>query len=334
MKQIEWQGLHLMVGDQGQIESLATETDELLGNVRIEMPGWHQDPAEVLDEEITITWRHDQGATATLRQVFEQTWSLRLTVLNHSNTSLQVPAPVLWFSAPWPVRRWLAGAEAMLVVDAREPGGRQLVLTQNRGGATTDAGRTLLSAPELLVPAATDDGPGQYLIAWKGARLADQRQVASLLPTWWPSTDALTTGDVLELQAPDAAVELTGADVIETPEGTEVPLERPGRHLLRVHNRLGTAQVELFVADPVEKVLVARARAILAEADPRTCSAALGWIVAMACDTQVLDEQTAGAFLASLVEARLAAPGPSEPFSVMVAAHEVARATSDDQDWL
>lgn len=326
---ITWEGLEIAVDASGD---LATVTDistgrVLLSDLRLDLPEpWARDGVEVLDSEIEQRWEHPEGAQASVRQVFDHAWTLRVQLVNRTPAPVEVPAPRLRFGSPWPTRRWLAGGEASLSID---PGrAHQLVLTQLRGQASIRQGQMLLAPEPTVLPAAGDQGPGQFLVSWRGAWLDDHRQAASILPAWWPDRVAVAHGAEVVLSLPDAAI--TAADSVrlaQEDEDTWVGAE-PGRHVVRVHNRLGTTEVELWWGDDLEQAHTAEALRLLEVTDPRTCEPWEAWIVQQA--PGLVDANAVTDYVATAVEERLARGGSVHPLDVMTTASHLARTGADD----
>ena len=330
---ITWQRLQFEVterGDLGLVTDL-TSGEVLLRGLRVDLPQpWRAGEVTTLSTETEQQWTHPGGATAVVRQVFEEAWTLRVTLLNRSAEAVQVPAPRLRFSATWPTRRWLAGGEASIGID---PGrAEQLLLTQLRGQAHVEDGQVLLTPEPLTLPAQTDDaGPGQFQVSWRGAWLADHTHIARVLPSWWPGRVALAEGEEVVLSLPDAALTATAeVTTVLVDEDTWVSAP-PGRHTLQVHNRLGTTEVQLWWGRGIEAARHREASRILDVTDPRTCDPWEAWIVTRAASLLGVGE--VDDYLLTAVEERCARSGPVHPLDVMTVSSWLADHPGDVDIW-
>lgn len=330
---IRWQELDFQVteaGDLGHVVDVASG-QVLLRELRIDLPApWVAGPVTLLSNEIEQNWTHASGVSAVVRQVWEEAWTLRVTLLNPSADQASVPAPRLRFSATWPTRRWLAGGEASISID---PGrAEQLLLTQLRGQARTSDGQLLLSPDPLVLPAQTEDaGPGQFQISWRGAWLATHTHIARVLPFWWPERVALAEGEEVVLSLPDAAT--TASDRVATTledEDTWISAS-PGRHTVHVHNRLGTTDLHLWWGRNLDAAQHREASHILDVTDARTCEPWEAWIVTRAAS--LLDADEVDDYLLTAVEERCARSGPVHPLDVMTVSAWLAEHPDQDDVW-
>ena len=328
---INWQGLQIEVTPDGDLGAVVAQGSgrRLLDGLRLDLPEpWQRGTVEVLATEVEQQWAHPSGVTAVTRQVFDETWTVRVTLLNRGEEAADVPAPRLRLRAPWPTRRWLAGGEASISIDAGQDG-RQLVLTQLRGHATARDGEMLLAPDPLRLAAATDQGPAQFLISWRAAWLESANQAARVLPAWWPSKVALPSGEEVILGLPDAGVSADkGVELVTQDEDTWIsgPI---GRHVVHVHDRLGVTDLELWWAPPIEHAVHRRASELIEVTDPRTCLPWEAWIVANAVP---LLGSPAQEYLLSAAEERLARSGPAHPMDALVVASQLTL-TPDDDLW-
>ncbi|MGA4669551.1 hypothetical protein ACPCG0_07100 [Propionibacteriaceae bacterium Y1923] len=331
---IHWQGLEFEVTDSGDLGQV-TEQDGgqvLLRALRVELPmPWALGEVTLLSTEVEQQWTHPDGPTAVVRQVWEEAWTLRVTLLNKGDAQVSVPAPRLRFSATWPTRRWLGGGEATIAVD---PGrAQQLLLTQLRGQAQQVDGQLLLTPDPLVLAAHTEDhGPGQFQVSWRGAWLDDHTQVARVLPFWWPERVALAEGEEVVLSLPDAAT--TASREIRTSledEDTWIGAP-PGRHQVHVHNRLGTTTIDLWWGRNLDSAKHREASRILDVTDPRTCEPWEAWIVTCAADT--LGPEEVGDYLVTAVEESCARSGPVHPLEVMTVSSWLADNPGADDIWV
>lgn len=327
----DWQGLGLAIAPDGQLGEVVDRATGrvLVRHLTIVLPApWTPEPATTLSTELEQRWAHPGGATAVLRHVFDEAWTMRLTLLNPTADALEVPAPRLSFGSTWPTRRWFAGGEASLSVD---PGrAEQLVLTQLQGRAAHHDGEFLLAPDPLVLPGDSDRGPGQFLVSWRGAWLQHLRQAASVLPQWWPERVALPDNGEVVLSLPDAGIAL-GEGVTAVEEGEDTWLSgTPGRHVVHVHHRLGTTDVELWWGRDPETALATEATAILQATDPRTCEPWEAVVVSRARDLVGADE--VDDYLTTAAEERCARSGPVHPLDVLLVAEQAAR-TRDADLW-
>ena len=328
---ITWQQLQFEVteaGDLGRVVDLPSG-QELLRGLRIDFPEpWQRGEVVVLNTETEQHWQHPSGAEAVVRQVFDESWTLRVTLLNRGDDPAGVPAPRLRFQAGWPTRRWLAGGEAAIGID---PGrAEQLLLTQLRGQASSRGGELLLTPDPLVLPGRTEEsGPGQFLVSWRGAWLADQLHVARVLPAWWPERVALAEGEEVVLSLPDAALTASpGVTTAIEDEDTWISAP-PGHHLVHVHNRLGTTDVALWWGRSVDAAQYREAVRLLDVTDARTCEPWEAWIITRAA-ADLAGE--ADDYLRTAVEERCARSGPVHPLDVMTVCSWLA-ANPDDDVW-
>lgn len=320
---IDWEGLRISLDATGVIVQVVDEESGrlLLRDLAVDFPApWQRGEVEVLAGELEQRWTHPSGATATTRIVFEEAFTLRVTVLNRTPEAVEVPAPRLRFGADWPLRRLLAGDEASLGVD---PGrAQQLLFTQLRGQAGHRDGEILLTPDPLLLPAGTGETPGQFTVSWRAAWLEDHRRIAQVLPAWWPTT-CLRQGDELVLPMPDAAVTSgDGLELVQLEDATSVSSPKPGRYSVQVHDRLGTTDLEVFWGDDLALVLPLEADRLLERSDPRTCAPWEAWTMARALDVAGSPAQD---YLATAAEVSLARLGASHPLEVMAASAFISR---------
>ena len=329
---IRWQELDFQVteaGDVAQVDDLASG-QVLLRGLRVDLPApWHAGQVMLLSNEVEQNWTHPSGATAVVRQVWEEAWTLRVTLLNTSSTAAPVPAPRLKFAAPWPTRRWLAGGEASISVD---PGrAEQLLFTQLRGQAHIGDGELVLAPDPLVLAAQTQDaGPGQFQVSWRGAWLPDHAHIARVLPFWWPERVALAEGEDVVLSLPDAATTASEGLTIALQDEDTWLSGPPGRHTVHVHNRLGTTDLQLWWGRSTEAAQHREASRILDVTDARTCEPWEAWIVTRAAS---LLGSEATDYLLTAVEERCARSGPVHPLDVMTVSSWLAEHPGEGDIW-
>lgn len=280
--------------------------------LRVQFAGdWRRSGGERLVDELEERWQLGQ-VEAIVRHVFGESplWSLRVQLVNRGDQPASVPACWLAVDAAWPPRAWLAGAEGQLSLDPAAPGIGLATLTQLRGRCRLSDGRYWLTdLPVRLAPAG--DSGSQYQVAWRLDVLADERVQAAALPTWWPATTSLQTGDVVALDLPDAAIEGAGLQLLEDEQGTTIS-GQCGVHIAQVHTGRGTTDLELAFADPLPQVLGQAAEEVVSSVDPRVADAAECFLVARLAST------TTGApeWLATAVDELLHRTSPLEPLAL------------------
>lgn len=330
---IRWQELEFQVteaGDLAQVSDLACG-QVLLRGLRIDLPApWTAAGVVLLSNEIEQNFTHPSGATAVVRQVWEEAWTLRITLLNTSSEQAQVPAPRLRFAASWPTRRWLAGGEASISID---PGrAEQLLLTQLRGQARSGDGELLLAPDPLVLAAQTENaGPGQFQVSWRGAWLVNHAQIARVLPFWWPERVALAEGEEVVLSLPDAATTATDGVTIALEDEDTWLSGTPGRHTVHVHNRLGTTDLHLWWGRNLEAAQHREATRLLDVTDARTCEPWEAWIITRAA--HLVGSYEAEEYLFTAVEERCARSGPVHPLDVMTVSSWLAEHPDEDDVW-
>ncbi|MGA4508424.1 hypothetical protein ACQB6R_09975 [Propionibacteriaceae bacterium G1746] len=330
---ISWQNLEVATGPRGDIESVTDQVsgEVLLAHLRIEMAEpWQPGDADVLAAEVELSWAHPSGATAVLRHVFDETWTIRLTLVNRTDAEARVPAPRLRFQAPWPTRRWIAGGEASIGID---PGrAEQLVLTQLQGQAHVVDGQVVLTPDPLVLPAqSATGGPGQFQVSWRGAWLADHVHAARVLPAWWPDRVGLAEGQEVVLSLPDAAL-TTSAGVTLTQQDEDTWIAGPpGKRLVQVHNRLGTTDMVLWWGEGIERAQQRESARIVEVTDPRTCEPWEAWIVTRSA--ALLGSAEVDDYLRTAVEERCARSGPVHPLDVMAVCAWLADKPGEADVW-
>ncbi|GAA1392672.1 hypothetical protein GCM10009599_14270 [Luteococcus peritonei] len=325
---IAWQGLELQVTDDGALTHVrlaGSETDAIARLVVRFAPGWRQVGCELLADEIEQRFSCE-GATAVVRQVLDDTWTLRVQISNQTANQITVPACWLELDTAWPARTWLAGAEGSISIDMGDPDGRLLTFTQLRGRSRFSEDCIWLT--DLPVRLAPKGSPGAvYQVGWRADWLRDERMQAAALPAWWPERTVLAADDVVELHLPDAAVEAAGIGILEDDEAT-VLTAQPGVHIAQVHAGRGTTDMELAWVPP-EREVVARAGERLLAADPRTLSAPQVFLLGRALAAEA-SGQEAAELLSQSVEELVARPGAAEPLAVAALADQVMRTAEPD----
>lgn len=327
---IGWEGLSVAVAADGTLETVCLDghTAPLLDGVGVVLDGWRQASTQVLADEVEqcheLLADGEVVARAVVRQVFDTTWSLRLQLTNLTATPRQVPPARLAMGSAWPTRRWLAGAEGTISLDAGRDDGALLTFTQVRGRSRLSDGILWLTdLPVTLGPAGTPQAT--YTVGWRADWLRDERMQAAALPGWWPERHVLAEGDIVELHLPDAAVEAAGIGILEHDE-TTVLTARPGHHLAQVHAGRGTTDVELFWASSlVDGHLVPAAERLLGR-DPRTLDGPEVFLLGRALAARPLGRAAAD-HLADAVAALAAraGDGPTHPLALAAVADELLR---------
>lgn len=320
---ISWRGLELEVGEDAALEGfrLAGHSDEVLHRVAVRFAeGWRSVGTELLLDEVEQRLECE-GATAVVRHVFDDTWSIRVQIANQRDEPVTVPPLWLEVDSAWPLRRWLAGAEGSISVDADREDGALLTFTQLRGRSRLSEGCCWLTdLPIRLAPRGTTGSV--YQVSWRADWLRDERMQAAALPTWWPERTVLADGDAVELRLPDAAVEGAGIGILEDDEVTVLSAQ-PGVHLAQIHAGRGTTDVEL-AWQPAEAQLLGEAADRLLRRDPRTLAGHEVFLLGrcLAADSrgaggqQVVDEAA---------EELTARPGPVPPLALAAVADRLLR---------
>ncbi|GEM_PF-6068273 len=324
---IDWSGTTVAVREDGTLDLAVAGERAFVRALRVGFDEpWIFEGQRLLVDEVEQTWANGH-VTATVRHVFDQSWSIRVQVVNLRDTEVKVSPPKLEFTSSWPARRWLAGAEGQLSFDPGRADGALLTLTQLRGRSRLSEGTCWLADLPIHLGVAGSSS-AQLAISWRGDWLRDEAMQAGALPGWWPDT-VLDDGDVVLLDLPDAAIEAAGMTLLEDEAGTTLSA-RPGIHLAQVHSGHGTTDVEFAVAPSLTTELSARTVRILEGVDPRTCSPATGFVVLRAHGLGLAGDE-ALAFAGTVAEECAARPGPVAPFVVgllaNLALHEPRRAS-------
>lgn len=333
---ISWEGLTIEVAPDGVLTTvaLAGQAEPLLTDVAVVLgDGWTTTATEILLDEIEQRFEFATDGTvlarAVVRQVFDAAWSLRLQITNLNDEQLVVPAARLAMESVWPTRRWLAGAEGSISVDAGRADGALLTFTQLRGRSRLSGGMLWLTDLPITLGAAGTTA-GTYQVGWRADWLRDERMQAAALPGWWPERHVLADGDIVELTLPDAAVEAAGIGILEHEE-TSVLTARPGHHIAQVHAGRGTTDVELFWASSlVDGYLVPAAQALLGR-DVRELEPHEVFLLGRAQAARGLgDEAAAHVTDAVAVIAAKAGARPTTPLGLAAVADEVIRTGAPD----
>lgn len=325
---IRWQGLEMQVADDGSLQHIRLEGhgQDAIGELAVRFaPGWRQTGTELLLDEVEQRFACD-GAHAVVRQVLDDTWTLRVQVANDTGAELSVPPAWLHLTPAWPARRWLAGAEGSISVDPLADDERLLTFTQLRGRSRLSEDCAWLT--DLPIRLAPKGQPGSaYQVSWRVDWLRDERIQAAALPTWWPERTVLASDDMVELHLPDAAIEAAGIGILEDEEST-VLTAHPGVHLAQVHAGRGTTDVELAWV-PVESEVLGRAAERLLSSDPRTLGAAQVFLLGRALAGEASGAE-AGLVLREAVEELAARPGAVLPLGLAAVADLALRTAEPD----
>ncbi|WP_394276011.1 hypothetical protein [Luteococcus sp.] len=330
-----WQGLDVTVEEDGSLQVALAETGEVvLDDVAVGFDGgWQRARTEVLVDEVEQHWllEHEGAvqARAVVRHVFDDAWRVRVQLQNLTDVEIAVPPCRLDMSAAWPMRRWLAGAEGQISIDAGREDGQLLTLTQLRGRSRLSEGHSWLTdLPVRLGPAVTPSAG--YQVGWRGDWLRDQRVQAAALPSWWPARTVLADAqESVRLDLPDAAIEAAGVSLLEDEQGTHL-VARPGIHLVQVHAGRGTTDVELAWADDLVADHLAPSVESLVGTDPRVLEPHQAVLLTRAVQHGLdVDPE----HLAQAIETLATRPGTVHPLALAAAA-DLAMTSPDAADHL
>lgn len=305
---IRWDGSDVVLHSDASVDVDADVVSGLRG-VRVVFPQpWVASPAAISDEGVEQVWTFSSdgaSVSALVTHTFVSSWAMSVVITNDSPVAVSVPLCEVVFEADWPTVVWLAGASGF-VVGPPAPDGRVLALRQLRGSSRLSEGRRWVAdLPVVLGPGAT--GASQYRVHWRGEWLAHHREVATLLPAWWPERTALESGDLLPLRLPDAAITAAGVHLIEEDDLVWLTA-RDGRHLAQVHSGVGSQDVHLWWAPSLPFELTQRVEPVVT-ADPRLATGVDAWLVARALAWGVArDQRTAREWLQAASEELAARP--------------------------
>ncbi|MGO4956141.1 hypothetical protein ACTQ49_02520 [Luteococcus sp. Sow4_B9] len=320
---IHWGGLEIQLSPDGHVADVSCQDRQVLGGLAVRLEDrWQLERTDFLLDEVEQHYRLEtEGALqarAIVRQVFDETWSLRLQVQNLTDVEIAVPGAWLELDSVWPARTWLAGAEGQISIDAQRDDAQLLTFTQLRGRSRFSEGRRWLTDRPIRLTASGTPRAG-YQVSWRADWLRDERVQAAALPRWWPErTVMLDLQDEVRLELPDAAVEAAGIHVLQDDETTWLTAQE-GVHLAQVHAGRGTTDVELAWAGDLVTDHVRPAVEALSRRDPRKLGAAevfllgraarLGQGAAVEPDHQI-----------QAVESLVARPGALPPLALAAAA--------------
>lgn len=245
--QVQWGRFELTLSASGEVGAVRLDGQLLLDRLQVRLPGpWQPADAELLADEVSIAWLHPSGARARVRQVWDATWSIRVTLHNPSHQIVRVPGPQLLLEGPWPIEVWAAHSRAAAWVQTPGPGVLAARLT--RGSAELDGGR--LVSGELELGAAGSARENQTW-AWS-LELTTRGALGSVLPQWWPGRVTGQRGEDWTLALPDGRV--SGSGVTLQDEGfVVVP---PDGHTRYIVDQLAERTVlDLWVAPPLEDLV-------------------------------------------------------------------------------
>lgn len=256
--------------------------------------GWQLVTELHVDDETEAVWLSSSGLVATVRQVRNDQWRLRVRVVNEGSSEVAIQGLRLTCEAPGrPVRRWGGGARALIFVD----GGHDCLLVRQVSGFSIDD-----DAPGLPLFSRRCLTPGAAVTCeWAVERVESPAAVLQHLPAWWPDRlvrrpgEPILLGDGTELPAPDDLA----------PQVVTIPEER-GETLLTVHT---LPAMDSVVAAALPGATRA-ARVVLSQA-----ASALG----------LPDDTDRGAAVEDLLSR-----GVPSPLAVIAAAREVLATGSSD----
>ncbi|MGJ6981484.1 hypothetical protein ACSDQ9_13300 [Aestuariimicrobium soli] len=225
-----------------------------------------------VDDEREAVWLSSLGLVATVRQVVNDQWRLRVRVVNDTATAQPITGLRLELDADDPVtrtlvRRWGGGARAFLMADD----GESCVLARQVTGFALDD-----DLPGLrLFPGTTLEPGAATTCEWALEPLGSPRDVLAHLPAWWP--------DRLVRRGDDPVVLGDGTELLPTGDRLTIPEERgetvlavvslPGMdeavaHALAHPACAGAAEVVLRQAAPGTDDLAARVEELLSRGAP------------------------------------------------------------------
>ncbi|MEL4505881.1 hypothetical protein AAEX63_14185 [Luteococcus sp. H138] len=323
---INWRGLEVAVASDGTLVSITQDGRPVLTDLAVRFaPPWALQRTELLLDEIEQHFALEiDGATqarAIVRHVFDDTWSIRVQVVNLTDVELTAPPARLDFTPAWPARCWLAGAEGQISLDVADPEGRLLTFTQLRGRSRRSEGQCWLTdLPIHLGPAGTPHAG--YRVSWRADWLRDERMQAAALPSWWPERIVLLDlQEVLRLDLPDAAIEAAGIHVLQDETSTYLTAQE-GVHIAQVHARRGTTDVELAWAGDLVWEHLMPVVDELRRRDPRTLAAHEVFLLGRARSLGHLGDAPT-TLVTEAVENLAARPGPVPPLALAAVADEV-----------
>ncbi|MEL4468799.1 MULTISPECIES: hypothetical protein [unclassified Luteococcus] len=323
---IRWGGLEITVAADGSLPTVSLDGRPVVRGLAVRFnPPWVHQRTELLLDEIEQHFILESDgalqARAVVRQVFDDTWSLRIQLVNLTDVELSVPPARLEFTPAWPARRWLAGAEGQISLDVAHPEGKLLTFTQLRGRSRLSEDQCWLTdLPVRLGPAGTPHAG--YQVSWRADWLPDERTQAATLPSWWPErTVLLDPQEEVTLSLPDAAIEAAGIQVLQD-EAVTYLTAHEGVHLAQVHAGRGTTDVELAWADDLVWCHLVPAAQGLAHRDPRALAAHEVFLLGRAQALGHLGEAP-GTLVTEAVEELAAHPGPVDPLGLAAVADEV-----------
>ncbi len=341
---IHWDGLVASVAPHGGLDLVVADGGaSLLHGLEVVFDEpWVRGPATVTADELEQRWGLG-SVTAVVRQRFDANWTLRVDVRNHASAPVQVPGCRLLFHSSWPVHEWFAGARAALLFETPgEPGtpdltatgesdsttgqgvpAQQLALVQVRGEARLDAAGRWLCGPVLLLGPA-DSPAASHSASWRSRWCASPTDLAGTLPSWWPGSTALTAGDDVALNLPDAALSSSTVALDRvSAAGAVLMAAAPGVHLVAVHESRGTTDLELAWAVPTEVELARRASRILDSQDARRARWQQAWLVDRASARRLVSQDDATSYLLEFCDRHATLP-PSPQLAALLI-HQASR---------
>ncbi|MGI3781339.1 MAG: hypothetical protein ACRYG2_11250, partial [Janthinobacterium lividum] len=216
-------------------------------------------PQVAVDVDELEVERSGGGLRTVVRHALEQTWTVRVVLVNESDVELALEQVRLgWSAAPGTVVTALAaGARAAYAVQPAHGDGPVLV-GRLRSGAQHGVDETgLLLGPLVLAP------HHRWVVQWRWEVVPDARRAATgrdLPRTTWLDLDQT----VVLPSGPDEAVVAPGLAVEVEDDRVEVAAGEPGSYVLELRAARGTTAYPLTWAPDLDDLVDGRAEALLA----------------------------------------------------------------------
>ena len=282
-----------------------------------------------VDRDEVEVERAGGGLRTVVRHAVEQGWTVRVVLVNDSDTTLVLEQVRLgWVAAPGTVVTALAaGARASYAVQPAAGDGPVLVGRLRSGVQTGVDGAGLLLGPLVLAP------HHRWAAQWRWQVVPDARRAGTdgLPPTTWLDRDR----SVVLPAGPDVAVLAPGLAVEADDDRVEVAAWEPGARAVELRSARGTTTLALTWAPDLDELVDDAAAALLAgpttpAGTPRLDGATAGLVVqdalarrATGAADELVDalELVAGTLVEELEEAA----GPVDPLTLAFLTREADR---------